>query len=42
MTLKAVLCDVDGVLTDGRLHYSAQGEASKKVFSARDGWVFGA
>ena len=39
MTLKAVLCDVDEVLTDGRLHYSAQGEASK-VFSARDGWGF--
>ena len=39
MKLKAVLCDVDGVLTDGRLHYSAEGEITK-IFSARDGWGF--
>jgi 2-dehydro-3-deoxyphosphooctonate aldolase (KDO 8-P synthase) len=37
--IKAVLCDVDGVLTSGQLIYSDQGEATK-IFSARDGWGF--
>lgn len=32
----AVVFDVDGVLTDGTLHYTAEGE-SIKVFHARDG-----
>jgi 3-deoxy-D-manno-octulosonate 8-phosphate phosphatase (KDO 8-P phosphatase) len=31
-----LLMDVDGVLTDGRLHYGPQGEALK-VFDVRDG-----
>jgi 3-deoxy-D-manno-octulosonate 8-phosphate phosphatase (KDO 8-P phosphatase) len=31
-----VLLDVDGVLTDGRLYFSARGEA-QKVFHVRDG-----
>ena len=31
-----VVCDVDGVLTDGRLYYGADGE-SLKAFSVRDG-----
>jgi len=31
-----VILDVDGVLTDGRLHFGAQGEALK-VFNVRDG-----
>jgi 3-deoxy-D-manno-octulosonate 8-phosphate phosphatase (KDO 8-P phosphatase) len=31
-----VILDVDGVLTDGRLHYGPQGEALK-VFDVRDG-----
>ena len=31
-----VLCDVDGVLTDGTVYYSEQGEALKR-FSMRDG-----
>lgn len=34
--IKLVAFDVDGVLTDGRLHYSADGE-SIKVFHVRDG-----
>ncbi|TAK48248.1 MAG: phenylphosphate carboxylase subunit delta [Betaproteobacteria bacterium] len=34
--VRLMLFDVDGVLTDGRLWYSAQGEALK-AFSARDG-----
>lgn len=31
-----LLCDVDGVLTDGRLYFGGQGEALK-VFDVRDG-----
>ncbi len=31
-----LLCDVDGVLTDGRLYFSSRGEALK-VFNVRDG-----
>jgi 3-deoxy-D-manno-octulosonate 8-phosphate phosphatase (KDO 8-P phosphatase) len=31
-----LVCDVDGVLTDGRLYYGPQGEALK-VFDVRDG-----
>lgn len=34
--VKLVVFDVDGVLTDGRLHYTAEGE-SQKVFHVRDG-----
>ena len=34
--VEAVVFDVDGVLTDGTLHYSAEGE-TLKVFHARDG-----
>lgn len=34
--IKLALFDVDGVLTDGRLHYSANGE-QLKVFNALDG-----
>ncbi|MDH5492374.1 MAG: HAD-IIIA family hydrolase [Myxococcales bacterium] len=34
--VRALLLDVDGVLTDGRLHYGAEGEALK-VFHVRDG-----
>ncbi|MDB9894945.1 HAD-IIIA family hydrolase [Reinekea forsetii] len=34
--IKLVVFDVDGVLTDGRLYYSAQGEALK-VFNVKDG-----
>ena len=35
-TIKLALFDVDGVLTDGKLHYSADGE-QMKVFHALDG-----
>ena len=35
--LELVVFDVDGVLTDGRLYYSADGEALK-VFNVRDGY----
>ena len=35
-TVKLALFDVDGVLTDGKLHYSADGE-QVKVFHALDG-----
>jgi 3-deoxy-D-manno-octulosonate 8-phosphate phosphatase (KDO 8-P phosphatase) len=35
-TIKLALFDVDGVLTDGKLHYSADGEHIK-VFHALDG-----
>ena len=35
-TLEWVLCDVDGVLTDGRLYFDGQGEALK-AFNVRDG-----
>jgi 3-deoxy-D-manno-octulosonate 8-phosphate phosphatase (KDO 8-P phosphatase) len=34
--IKLVVLDVDGVLTDGRLYYGAQGEALK-AFDVRDG-----
>ncbi len=34
--IRLVILDVDGVLTDGRLYFDAQGEALK-VFHARDG-----
>jgi 3-deoxy-D-manno-octulosonate 8-phosphate phosphatase (KDO 8-P phosphatase) len=34
--VRLVLLDVDGVLTDGRLYYGAEGEALK-VFDVRDG-----
>ena len=34
--VKLLLVDCDGVLTDGKLYYSAQGE-STKVFHVRDG-----
>ena len=34
--LRAVVCDVDGVLTDGKLTYGADGEATK-TFHVRDG-----
>jgi 3-deoxy-D-manno-octulosonate 8-phosphate phosphatase (KDO 8-P phosphatase) len=35
-TIKLLVLDVDGVLTDGRLYYTAEGEALK-VFHVRDG-----
>ena len=35
-TIKILVLDVDGVLTDGRLYYAADGEALK-VFHVRDG-----
>lgn len=35
--LKALVLDVDGVLTDGRLHYGEAGE-TLKVFHAHDGY----
>lgn len=34
--VRAVVCDVDGVLTDGKLTYGADGEATK-TFHVRDG-----
>jgi 3-deoxy-D-manno-octulosonate 8-phosphate phosphatase (KDO 8-P phosphatase) len=34
--IQLLILDVDGVLTDGRLYFSARGEA-QKVFHARDG-----
>ena len=34
--IKFVITDVDGVLTDGQLHYDANGEAIKS-FHVRDG-----
>ena len=34
--IRLLVLDVDGVLTDGRLHYGARGEALK-VFHVRDG-----
>ena len=34
--IKLVICDVDGVLTDGAMYYSAKGELLKK-FHTRDG-----
>ena len=35
-TIKLLILDVDGILTDGRLHYSAQGELFKS-FHVHDG-----
>ena len=35
-SIKAVLLDVDGVMTDGKLHYSARGEEIKS-FDVKDG-----
>ncbi len=35
--VRLLALDVDGVLTDGRLHYGARGE-STKVFHVRDGY----
>lgn len=34
--IKLLICDVDGVLTDGRLFYSGRGEAHK-AFNVKDG-----
>ncbi len=39
-TLEWVLCDVDGVLTDGRLFFDGHGEAFK-AFDVRDGLGIG-
>ncbi|MGQ9496133.1 MAG: KdsC family phosphatase [Thermoanaerobaculaceae bacterium] len=36
--VRALVLDVDGVLTDGRLHYSSRGE-TLKVFHSRDGFA---
>lgn len=36
--IRALILDVDGVLTDGRLYYTRQGE-SVKVFFSRDGFA---
>ncbi len=36
-SLRALILDVDGVLTDGRLHYGPDGE-QLKVFHVRDGY----
>lgn len=36
-TIRLLVLDVDGVLTDGRLYYSAEGE-TLKVFNVRDGY----
>jgi 3-deoxy-D-manno-octulosonate 8-phosphate phosphatase (KDO 8-P phosphatase) len=36
-TIRLLVLDVDGVLTDGRLHFGARGEALK-VFHVRDGY----
>lgn len=35
-TIRALLCDVDGILTDGGLYYSDQGESQKR-FHVHDG-----
>ena len=37
LAIRLLVLDVDGVLTDGRLHYGAGGE-SGKTFHARDGF----
>ncbi len=37
-TIRALVCDVDGVLTDGRLHYL--GDQEIKSFSVADGFGF--
>ncbi len=34
--VKLLICDVDGVLTDGKLHYNSRGEA-QKIFNVKDG-----
>lgn len=34
--IKLVITDVDGVLTDGQLHYDANGEAIKSFHVAMD------
>ncbi len=39
-TPRLVVCDVDGVLTDGGLYYSPEGELMKR-FNSRDGIAFG-
>lgn len=39
--IKAVFSDVDGVLTDGGLYYSGQGESLKK-FNVKDGLIVAA
>ena len=36
--IKLVITDVDGVLTDGGMYYSKNGEILKK-FNTRDVWV---
>src|SRR6185295_4991197 len=35
--IRLLVCDVDGVLTDGRLEYGADGEVDRKAFHVRDG-----
>jgi len=35
--LELLVCDVDGVLTDGRLDYGPEGEGDRKTFHVRDG-----
>jgi len=39
-SLKAIVTDVDGVLTDGRIIYSGNGDESKE-FNVRDGMIVG-
>lgn len=40
MKIKAVITDVDGVLTDGGIYYSSEGHEIKK-FNAKDGMAVG-
>jgi 3-deoxy-manno-octulosonate cytidylyltransferase (CMP-KDO synthetase) len=35
--IRLLVCDVDGVLTEGRLDYGADGEGDRKAFHVRDG-----
>jgi len=35
--IRLLVCDVDGVLTDGRLDYGPEGEGERKRFHVRDG-----
>jgi 3-deoxy-manno-octulosonate cytidylyltransferase (CMP-KDO synthetase) len=35
--IELLVCDVDGVLTDGRLDYGPDGEGDRKAFHVRDG-----
>lgn len=35
--VRLLVCDVDGVLTDGKLDYGADGEGERKAFHVRDG-----